>query len=87
MNLEELLTASSLNFTEKQIIKADAYIDQILKFLVINPTKILNELGYEVPKTVNTWKKSKSVFITKSKFKNSLFENENIEIERVLSGV
>lgn len=32
MNLEELLTASSLNFTEKQIIKADAYIDQILKW-------------------------------------------------------
>ena len=58
-----------------------------LKFLVINPTKILTELGYEIPKTVNTWKKSKSVFITKSKFKNSLFENENIEIERVLSGV
>ena len=62
-------------------------IDQMLKFLVVNPTKILNELGYEIPKTVNTWKKSKSVFITKSKFKNSLFENENIEIERVLSGV
>ncbi len=62
-------------------------MDQILKFLVVNPTKILNELGYEIPKTVNTWKKSKSVFITKSKFKNSLFENENIEIERVLSGV
>ncbi len=62
-------------------------IDQMLKFLVINPTKILTELGYEIPKTVNTWKKSKSVFITKSKFKNSLFENENIEIERVLSGV
>ena len=32
MNLEELLKASSLNFTEKQIIKADAYIDQILKW-------------------------------------------------------
>ena len=32
MNLEELLAASSLNFTEKQIIKADAYIDQILKW-------------------------------------------------------
>ena len=32
MNLEELLTASSLNFTEKQIIKAGAYIDQILKW-------------------------------------------------------
>ena len=32
MNLEELLTASSLNFTEKQIIKADSYIDQILKW-------------------------------------------------------
>ena len=32
MNLEELLTASSLNFTEKQIIKADAYINQILKW-------------------------------------------------------
>ena len=32
MNLEELLTASSLNLTEKQIIKADAYIDQILKW-------------------------------------------------------
>ena len=32
MNLEKLLTASSLNFTEKQIIKADAYIDQILKW-------------------------------------------------------
>lgn len=32
MNLEELLTASSLNFTEKQIIKADEYIDQILKW-------------------------------------------------------
>ena len=27
-----MLTASSLNFTEKQIIKADAYIDQILKW-------------------------------------------------------
>jgi len=32
LNLEELLTASSLNLTEKQIIKADAYIDQILKW-------------------------------------------------------
>ena len=32
MNLEELLTASSLNLTEKQIIKADVYIDQILKW-------------------------------------------------------
>ena len=32
MNLEELLTASSLNLTEKQIIKADAYINQILKW-------------------------------------------------------
>ena len=32
MNLEELLTASSLNFTEKQIIKADEYIGQILKW-------------------------------------------------------
>jgi len=32
LNLEELLTASSLNFTEKQIIKADAYINQILKW-------------------------------------------------------
>ena len=62
-------------------------IDQMLKFLVLNPTKILTELGYEIPKTVNTWKKSKSVFTTKSIFKNSLFENENIEIERVLSGV
>ena len=62
-------------------------MEQILKFLVINPRKIPNELGYEIPKTVNTWKKSKSVFITKSKFKNSLFENENIEIERVLSSV
>ena len=32
MNLEELLTASSLNFTKKQIKKADAYIIQILKW-------------------------------------------------------
>jgi hypothetical protein len=48
---------------------------------------ILEELGYEIPKIVNTWKKSKSVFITKSKYKNSLFENENIEIQRVLSNV
>ena len=32
MNLEELLTASSLNFTKKQIKKADAYINQILKW-------------------------------------------------------
>ena len=32
MNLEELLTASSLNFTEKQIDKADVYINQILKW-------------------------------------------------------
>ena len=32
MNLEELLTASSLNFTEKQIDKADVFINQILKW-------------------------------------------------------
>ena len=32
MNLKELLTALSLNFNEKQIIKADTYIDQILKW-------------------------------------------------------
>ena len=32
MNLEELLTASSLKFTEKQIDKADVYINQILKW-------------------------------------------------------
>ena len=62
-------------------------LDQILKFLVTNPLTILEELGYEIPKIVNTWKKSKSVFITKSKYKNSLFENENIEIQRVLSNV
>ena len=62
-------------------------LDQILKFLVVNPTKILKELGYETPKMVNTWKKSKSVFITKSKYKNSLFENQNIEIQRVLLNV
>ena len=62
-------------------------LDQILKFLVTNPLTILEELGYETPKIVNTWKKSKSVFITKSKYKNSLFENKNIEIQRVLSNV
>ena len=32
MNLEELLTASSLNFTRKQINKADVFINQILKW-------------------------------------------------------
>ena len=32
MNLEELLTASSLNFTKKQINKAEEYIHQILKW-------------------------------------------------------
>ena len=58
-----------------------------IKFLVTNPLTILEELGYEIPKIVNTWKKAKSVFITKSKYKNSLFENENIEIQRVLSNV
>ena len=41
-------------------------LDQILKFLVTNPLTILEELGYEIPKIVNTWKKSKSVFITKN---------------------
>ena len=55
--------------------------------MFLDPLTILEELGYEIPKIVNTWKKSKSVFITKSKYKNSLFENENIEIQRVLSNV
>tara|TARA_B100000242_G_scaffold161860_1_gene115615 strand:- start:38 stop:634 length:597 start_codon:yes stop_codon:yes gene_type:complete len=32
LNLEELLTASSLNFTKKQINKAEEYIHQILKW-------------------------------------------------------
>ena len=32
MDLEELLTASSLNLTEKQIYKAEVYINQILKW-------------------------------------------------------
>ena len=32
MNLEELLTASSLNFTKKQINKAEEYLHQILKW-------------------------------------------------------
>ena len=32
MDLEELLTASSLNLTEKQIYKAEVFINQILKW-------------------------------------------------------
>ena len=55
--------------------------------MVINPTKILQELGYKTLDTFNTWKKSRSIFNTRSFYKNSLFENENIDIERVLSNV
>ena len=62
-------------------------LEEILRFMVINPTKILQELGYKTLDTFNTWKKSRSIFNTRSFYKNSLFENENIDIERVLSNV
>jgi len=62
-------------------------LEEILRFMVVNPTKILQELGYKTLDTFNTWKKSKSIFNTRSFYKNSLFENENIDIERVLSNV
>ena len=63
-------------------------IEEIKKFMVENPRKILSEIGYEVkiPET-NIWQACNKEFKTKSQFNNSIFENKITKIEKVPENV
>lgn len=63
-------------------------IEQIKRFMVVNPRKILSEIGYEINiSKKNLWEKCNKEFTTKSKFNNSIFEKRKTKIERVSESV
>jgi Dihydroorotase and related cyclic amidohydrolases len=63
-------------------------LEEIKKFMIENPRKILSEAGYKVEKSqVNVWQLCDKEFTTKSKFNNSIFEKRNTKIEKVSQNV
>ena len=58
-------------------------IQELISYLIENPKNILKNLGYKIDEaTKYTWRKCNKKFQTKSKYNNSVFENENTIIER-----
>ncbi len=58
-------------------------IEELSSYLIENPKKILKSLGYKIDETTsNSWRECNKNFKTKSKYKNSVFENEKTIIER-----
>ena len=63
-------------------------IEELGSYLIENPKKILKSLGYSIDEiTKNTWKECNKNFKTKSKYDNSVFEDEKIIIERFEVGI
>ena len=63
-------------------------LEEIKRFMIENPRKILSEAGYEVKKSqINIWQPCDKEFTTKSKFNNSIFEKRNTKIEKVSQNV
>ena len=59
-------------------------LDELLIFLVDKPRKILNNLGYEINEPFhNQWIEGVELFNTKSEYKNSAFENFEVNIKKV----
>ncbi len=58
-------------------------IEELSLYLIENPKKILKNLGYTVDETTEyTWRECNKNFKTKSKYNNSVFEDEKTIIER-----
>lgn len=58
-------------------------IQELSSYLIENPKNILKNLGYKIDETTKyTWRKCNKKFKTKSKYNNSVFEDENTIIER-----
>mgnify|MGYP001158613643 CR=1 FL=1 len=63
-------------------------IEELSLYLIENPKKILKNLGYSLDETTkNGWQDCNKKFTTKSKYDNSIFENEKIIIERCEVGI
>ena len=59
-------------------------LDELLIFLVDKPREILNNLGYEINEPFhNQWIEGVELFNTKSEYKNSAFENFEVNIKKV----
>ena len=58
-------------------------IEELSSYLIENPKKILKNLGYKIDEiTENKWRECNKNFKTKSKYNNSVFEDEKTIIER-----
>ena len=58
-------------------------IEELSSYLIENPKKILKNLGYKIDETTeNKWRECNKNFKTKSKYNNSVFEDEKTIIER-----
>ena len=63
-------------------------LEELTRFMSINPMNILVSLGYDSSNTKkNSWSKNDSTFITKSFYKNSAFENFQVNIQKELNHV
>ena len=59
-------------------------LDELNKFLTVNPRKILKDLGYNLKSIkINKWKECNKEFETRTKYNNSAFENKKVLIEKV----
>ena len=57
-------------------------------FMSTKPKEILNEMGYEISETSYcNWLESEDIFFTKSFYKNSLFENSKVTIQKDITHV
>ena len=58
-------------------------IEELSSYLIKNPKEILKNLGYTIDETSeNKWRECDKSFKTKSKYNNSVFEDEKTIIER-----
>lgn len=63
-------------------------IKELESFLITNPKKILEDIGYIINnESKNYWKKCNKVFHTKSKFNNSVFEKNMTLVEKEIINV
>tara|TARA_B100001769_G_scaffold271054_1_gene263234 strand:+ start:3389 stop:4447 length:1059 start_codon:yes stop_codon:yes gene_type:complete len=59
-------------------------LDELKIFLIDKPREILQNLGYEIEKPFNNkWRIGNELFHTKSEYKNSAFENFEVNIKKV----
>jgi len=63
-------------------------VKELESFLITNPKKILEDIGYKIDnKTLNNWKECNKFFYTKSKYNNSVFEKNVTLVEKEILNV